>query len=433
MSLPAIGRRLARALLGWSLVWSLAVAGAVWMAAREETLELLDDTLLSAAHVLATLLSDGNAATPPPEGETGPSVAAPPRPAADVVADPGAGRFAWQVVGPGARLQMRSALAPPQPWAAPPGYSSVGDWRVYGLALDARGRMLYVGQTQAERFEAQADVALSAALAALAIGLLGHIWLRARVRHELAPLNRLSRRLAQHDPLQAGAGLGVAERAELQPVQTAIDELARRLARRIGHERAFTAHAAHALRTPLAGIDAQLAVALREAPAPLQPRLQRVREAAGRLQRVVAALLALFRSGAELHRQPVELAALLARLPADGLAVEVPPEATLVADPDLLTAALVNLLDNAVRHGARRVRLSLPAAGRVRLDDDGPGVDAPRREALQQALDAQTYEGHTGLGLMLADMVARAHGGRLQLLPVAQGFAVELSLQASAG
>lgn len=427
MSLPAIGRRLARALLGWSVLWSLAVAGAVWLAAREETLELLDDTLLSSAHVLATLLADGNAATPPPEGVARAPVAADP---AGVVADPGAGRFAWQVVGPGARLQMRSAAAPVQPWVAPPGYSSVDTWRVYGLPLDARGRMLYVGQTQAERVEAQADVALSAALAALAIGLLGHVWLRARVRHELDPLNRLSRRLAQHDPLQAGAGLGVAERAELQPVQTAIDDLARRLARRIGHERAFTAHAAHALRTPLAGIDAQLAVALREAPAPLQPRLQRVREAAARLQRVVAALLALFRSGAELHLQPVELAALLARLPADGLAVEVPPEATLVADPDLLTAALVNLLDNAVRHGARRVRLSLPGAGRVRLDDDGPGVDEARRSALQQALDAQTYEGRTGLGLMLADMVARAHGGRLQLLPVAQGFAVELSLQA---
>ena len=42
-----------------------------------------------------------------------------------------------------------------------------------------------------------------------------------------------------------------------------------------------------------------------------------------------------------------------------------------------------------------------------------------RREALQAALDSQRYEDHTGLGLMLADMVARAHGGGVRLPPSA--------------
>jgi hypothetical protein len=41
----------------------------------------------------------------------------------------------------------------------------------------------------------------------------------------------------------------------------------------------------------------------------MQPRLARVREAAGRLTRVVSALLALFRSGAELQWQAVDLQA----------------------------------------------------------------------------------------------------------------------------
>ena len=418
MTLPAIGRRLARSLLGWSLVWSLAVAAAVWLAAKDEAVELLDDTLMSSAEVLASLMVDLPA-----------TVAAPPA-RVTVVTDHGSGRFAWQVVGPQGQLLARSSLAPAQPWVLlpQPGFGVAGTWRLYALALGAGGRVLYVGQTFEERYEAQADIALSAALAALALGLLGHVWLRARVSHELAPLNRLSQRLSGYDPLAAGASLGAAEREELQPVQAAIDELARRLARRVAHERAFTAHAAHALRTPLAGIDAQLAVALREAPATLQPRLQRVRDAAGRLQRVVAALLALFRSGVELQPQPVDLGTLLARLPADGLQVEVPAGATLVADPDLLTAALVNLLDNAVRHGAHRVRVSLPRPGQVRLEDDGPGVPAERRIALQQALDAQAYEGRMGLGLMLADMVARSHGGRLLLPPTAAGFAAELHL-----
>ncbi|MBK9362956.1 MAG: hypothetical protein IPM99_18555 [Rubrivivax sp.] len=57
----------------------------------------------------------------------------------------------------------------------------------------------------------------------------------------------------------------------------AIEALGERLARRVANERAFGAHSAHALRTPLAGIDLQLAVAEREAPPALQPRLARAR------------------------------------------------------------------------------------------------------------------------------------------------------------
>jgi hypothetical protein len=37
-----------------------------------------------------------------------------------------------------------------------------------------------------------------------------------------------------------------------------------------------------------------------------------------------------------------------------------------------------------------------------------------------------------GLGLMLADLVARAHGGTLALPPVEAGFAVEMSFAAAA-
>jgi signal transduction histidine kinase len=51
-----------------------------------------------------------------------------------------------------------------------------------------------------------------------------------------------------------------------------------------------------------------------------------------------------------------------------------------------------------------------------------------RLSQLQAAIAAQAYEGNTGLGLMLADLIARAHGGKLLLLAVERGFAVELQL-----
>ncbi|HEY5633581.1 MAG TPA: hypothetical protein VIT02_07455 [Burkholderiaceae bacterium] len=51
-----------------------------------------------------------------------------------------------------------------------------------------------------------------------------------------------------------------------------------------------------------------------------------------------------------------------------------------------------------------------------------------RRIELQTAISAQAYDGVTGLGLTLADRVARAHDGELRLPPAQNGFAVELDL-----
>jgi signal transduction histidine kinase len=428
--LASINRRLGRVMIGWSLVWVLAGSLAVLLTVEHEIDELLDDTLRASAQVMSALLSSHADALPPGlpvQGQIG-SLAEE--------------RFAWQMVDTDGHVLLRSPSAPAEALhvTATAGFSDTPDWRVLGVALAHQGRMIYVAQTRAERHEARLSVAFNAGLAALGVGLLAYLMLGAQIAHELLPLQRLSGRLARHDPTQPGASLGPAERAELQPVHAAIDELGHRLARRLAHERVFSAHAAHALRTPLAGIDAQLAVALRESPPALQARLRRVREASTRLQRVVAALLLLFRSQAkELSREPVDLGALLARLPVEGLQIEVPDGLLFDADADLLAAALLNLLDNAQRHGAHRVVVSLPAPDRLRLQDDGPGVPAEQRDWLRQTLaravtstaavepaNVSTQGQGTGLGLQLAQLVARAHGGQLHLPDVEQGFAVEL-------
>ncbi len=417
---PSIATRLARAILGWALVWGLAVGLAVWLAATHEVDELLDEALRSSAELITVLVAEHDEADDPATG---------------IGAVP-AEHFAWQLVAADGRVLRRSTKAPTTPWHATPrpGYADVPGWRIYGLAAGRDGRFLYAAQTGEERAEARAEVAFGAVLSALAVGLLGQLWLRARVRHELEPLQALSQRLQawRLEDGHASAALGLPARQELIAVHEAIESLAVRLATRLAHEQAFSAHAAHALRTPLAGIDAQLAVAVRTAPAELAERLVRVRSAAARLQHVVAALLGLFRSAdgtASLQRGPVRLDELVARLPPFALQVDVLGAGTINADADLLSAALLNLLDNAQRHGARHVQLSLAEGGRVlQLVDDGPGVAAERREHLAQALAEERYADTGGLGLMLADRVARAHGGRVTLPPVSRGFAVALDL-----
>lgn len=420
----SIRARLLRTQLLWSLLWGLALAAAVWLAVQHEVDGLLDDTLQSAAEGLIGPMVEPFVAAR--AAAMAASSAAPQ--AAPAAAGP---RFAWQLVGPGPTLMASARGAPPQPLHATPqaGFSNVRDWRVYGMALGHDGHMLYVAQARAERTEAKLELIFVAAVAGAPMVLLGLLWLNARVRQDLQPLQWLSQRLTDYDPLRAGASLGQAADAELRPVHAAIDALASRLARRIEHERAFAAHAAHALRTPLAGIDAQLAVALREAPAALQPRLQRVRAASARLQRVVAALLAFFRSGAEVDRSAIQLPALAARLPTEGLTLQVQSGEPLIGDVDLLTAVLLNLLDNAAAQGAQVVTLGAPEPGVLTVHDDGPGVTPERLQALQRALDTQDYAGCTGLGLMLADMVARAHGGALTLDGAGPGFTARLRLQ----
>jgi len=419
---PSIRARLTLALLASSVLWIIAVAAAVWLTVHDEVDELLDDTLLAAAEGLRGPLSQL-----PAIGMAG---------SAESPETSASGRFAWQVVDhlaeSGAQVVAASALAPAVPLrpVASGGFSDSDAWRVFGIPLTDGRRWLYVAQTHAERQEALAETALSAALATLAITLLAQVWLQAQIRHELRPLQRLAEHLADGDPEDPGAALGPAERRELQPVHRAIAELTRRLALRLERERAFTGHAAHSLRTPLAGIDAQLAVALRESPASLQPRLQRVRTAARRLHRVVSALLALFRSSAALHPQELDVADLIPRLAIEGLAFELPDHRMLTADADLLAAALLNLFDNSLRHGATTIHLSLPGSNILRVHDNGTGVSEGERERLQNALRGQVDTAGGGLGLLLVDLIARAHGGSLQLPAVEHGFAAELHLAA---
>jgi len=410
----SIAAQLARALAIWSVAVVIALGVALWTTAAHEVNELLDDALVSAADLLALLVDAGPQALDRARLASG---------------EDGSIRFAWQVRTAEGVILQRSEHAPEQDWAnaGPAGFQDQSGWRLYSRPLDGQ-RMLTVGQGRTERAEARREVIAVAGAAALLAALIGHFWLRGQVRRELFPLEALSQRIRDLnlDSTTRASYLGPADRRELASIHEAVETLSARLANRLAKERAFSAHAAHALRTPLAGIDVQLALALRDASDPNRDRLQRVRDATRRLQQVVTALLGLFRSEAPARHVELELGALVLTLPTPSLSVAVSPDFVLRADPDLLAAALVNLLDNAQRHGATQVWIEPWPAGGILIRDDGPGVDVQRRQVLREAVEQGADAGAIGLGLMLADSVARAHGGRLILPDPAQGFAVAL-------
>jgi signal transduction histidine kinase len=423
---PSIHRRLSSALVGISFAWGLAVAATVGLVVHHAVDDLLDSALHESAEVLQGLLAyqpgqlplAGGALPEPPHDE----------------------RVVWQVVGPHDAVLFRSHQAPMRPLNTGQlvGFADQGDdWRVFGVPLDGQGRVLYVAQRGRERRAARLDAMLVVVPAALLVGLLGAYWLRVRVRRELRPINELSSAVKEFDPLKPGSTLVDATRAELVPMHHAISELGGRLARRVATERAFVAHAAHALRTPLATMAANLAVAQRRASPDDRAQLQRTRDAADRLRRVVSALLTMFRTGGEAQRQAVNLDDLVSQLPFAELDLQIQPDASVSADPDLLAAALMNLLDNAQRHGATTVEFTVDCEPsgltRLQLRDNGRGMVDSERSRLQEALDRQDYASLTGLGLMLADLVARAHEGRLllQRQPGQAGCTIEMSLQSA--
>lgn len=266
---------------------------------------------------------------------------------------------------------------------------------------------------------------------ALAIGLVGFVWLRRSLRRELKPLGDISSAVRVFDPLQQDSALPPVTRAELVPMHQAITNLGAGLAQHIGNERLFSAHAAHAMRTPRAGLDTQLAVSLRECTPELYPRLTRARAAATRLRRVVSALLAHFRSGIVPCLQTVSVDELIAHLTFDGLSIGATGATEIFGDPDLIAAALMNLLENAVKNHASHVTIDVARTAEhtvITVRDNGGGMHAERLAELQAAIDSQRYDDCTGLGLMLADIVARAHQGRLTLHPDPYGFSVALQI-----
>lgn len=198
--------------------------------------------------------------------------------------------------------------------------------------------------------------------------------------------------------------------------------------------RAFSANAAHELRTPLTALLGEVQLGLRRDRTPAEYRQVLVRAEAEvtRLATLVELLLTLSRADAsEVRARGIafdlaEVATEAAESARAGLGAEVAAvrvqatSAMARGDPLLTKRILENLVDNALRHGARVVNVRVEPAGStatVTISDDGPGLPPPVRERLFERFNrlAGAADGF-GLGLSIAHAIAVAQGGRLWLL-----------------
>lgn len=105
------------------------------------------------------------------------------------------------------------------------------------------------------------------------------------------------------------------------------------------------------------------------------------------------------------------------------------PSLRVAIDTDRLTLVLVNVIDNAIKHGRVRGRIETRVAvddryARITIDDDGPGVAVEDRERVFSLGErGSTAADGSGIGLALGRLMIERSAGRIDLAASRHGGA----------
>jgi two-component system, OmpR family, sensor histidine kinase CpxA len=263
----------------------------------------------------------------------------------------------------------------------------------------------------------------------------------ALTRYLTGPILRLraaARRLAEGE-LTARATDTRPRRDEIGELVRDFNFMAERVEALVTSQRQLISDISHELRSPLARVNATVGVARqRLGDNVLFDRLERDAE---RLNEMIGRLLTLARldmTTSSLEMPRTDLKALVSDIVADAqwearerdnrVDLVCDGECHIDANPDLLRSAVENIIRNAIRYTATgssvEVNLACRTADRgkaaiIRVSDRGPGVpDAELgnifRPFYRVAAARDRDSGGVGLGLAIADRVARIHGGTVR-------------------
>lgn len=298
------------------------------------------------------------------------------------------------------------------------------------------------------------------------------------VRKAFQPLVDLAEAVERRSPRDLNPIDEAASPSEVRPLVHSLNRLFALVNAQAEGQRRFVADAAHQLRTPLAGLQAQVEAwaLMAQAAAPDHPdsepgslkakegrahgaivlgveQVEKLRDATRRTSQLTHQLLALSRADARsLDAQPlqrVDLKDLCEQLletfldPATGKGLDLgldvrPVHAT--GHGWLLRELLSNLVDNAIKYtpagGAVTIRCGFMPGARgvqhafLQVEDDGPGIpEAERARVVQRFYRVPGSAGEgTGLGLAIADEIARVHRATLTLGRNAHGHGLVVTL-----
>ncbi|MFT4152099.1 MAG: histidine kinase dimerization/phospho-acceptor domain-containing protein [Paracoccaceae bacterium] len=388
---------------GIVLVWFLALM-AGWVVLRSEIDEIYDAALGRTGERLLAL-SGKEGATPRRH---------------DLLAE---------LVAPDGSIAFRSAGAGDGTFAgaAAQGVADAGGLRILTLRT-ADGSVLRIADPLKERREAARETLvamLAPSVLLMPLALAGAVWF---TRRRLAPVTELSAEVAGRGARDLRPLSPRPLPVELEPIRASVDHLMAQLSDALTAERAFSANAAHELRTPVAATLAQTQRLIAEADSPaLRDRAGAIAAALRRIARLSEKLLDLARAeGAGMQAQAAQDMAPVLRLVAsdfgEGVRLVLPEGPVPVGmDIDAFAVLARNLIENATVHGLPPVTITLDER-MLRVENAGPPVPPQVLPTLTRRFErAGSQRPGAGLGLAIAETLARNAGARLDLASPAPG------------
>ena len=238
---------------------------------------------------------------------------------------------------------------------------------------------------------------------------------------------------------------------EIGSLASSLNHLGERLEEFVSGQKRFLGDIAHELGSPLARMQFGLGIMEQQAPPPMQPLLEDVREEVAQMSALLQEILQFTKAGlhTELHLENIDLNQLLGKALAQEnielgkVTLTLPSGLSVRADAHLLQRAVANILRNALRYAGHAGPISVEGYATtshvvLNVSDKGPGVPP---EVLHRLCDpffrtesARTREaGGVGLGLAIVNRCVDACGGLIHIRNrTPHGLEVEMRLSPAA-
>jgi signal transduction histidine kinase len=348
----------------------------------------------------------------------------------------------WSIV-PG----MREALQNKPAQGMAKGVLSKEDRLYAAKPIFRNGRMLGVLRMSItlKQFQHQFLRVTLTVLGALSLTLLLCAFISERLARNMAkPIQAMRNFAMEVGRGHLGEKLNIRQNDELGQLATELNRMSQRLASLDKERRAFLANVSHELRTPVSNVHVTLEAL--ESGADEEPELRSrfIRTALDettRLSGLIKDLLDLGRLEAgvvPLEQQPFSLPNLInravrameTRMRSKGMGISIDvPDVQIQGDPERLLQAVLNLLDNAIKHSVPDSIVFVSgqmesAQVAVEIRDQGAGIsesDLPHVFEQFYTADPSRQGSGTGLGLAIARRIVEAHGGSITASSTGRG------------
>ncbi|WP_162307286.1 sensor histidine kinase [Sinorhizobium medicae] len=252
------------------------------------------------------------------------------------------------------------------------------------------------------------------------------------VTFSLRPLYRLGDAIAERSPDDLHP---IRERVpnEVQGLVDTVNSFMVRLQSALDALRHFTGNASHQLRTPLAIIRTQLALAQRATTIEeTRAAAMRADEAVADAERILAQLLLMAKIDAAGRNEARGLERIDLGFAGEG-------EHWVRAEPLLIGELLKNLIGNALLYAGRGAEVTVRVGScdhsvLLEVEDNGPGIPPDMREAALKRFRRGGEEAPgTGLGLPIVEEIAELYGGRMRLEEGEGGLGLKVEVVFPAG